>query len=206
MERVIVQEPANARAFLYLAMSYEQLGQYDRAITTLTRAETIPGVDRALVNFNAGNNYLHLGDREHALAAYTAAIERNPLFDDPYLNRANMYVENGEYDSAIADYRSVLNLAPDHPQRAQIERMIALLEDHMEAERIQAEQERLRLEEEERQRLAEEERLRQEEEARRRALLGDVLDSLQTATEDTENLSAGGEDIDDYDDEFDIAD
>ena len=206
MERVIAQDPVNANAFLYLSMSYEQLGMYERAITTLTRAESIPGIDRARVVFNIGNNYLHLADRERAEASYTRAIELNPLFDDPFLNRANIYVATEQYESAIDDYITVLGLAPDHPQRPQIERMIALLQEHLEAARIRAEQERLRLEEVERLRLAEEERLRQEEEERRRALLTNVLDSLQTATAHTENISAGGEDIDDYEDEFDIAD
>jgi tetratricopeptide (TPR) repeat protein len=206
MERVIVQEPVNGRAYLYLAMSYEQLEMYERAIATLNRAQSIPGIDQSLVLFNIGNNYLHLGQSDHAETAYTDSIEQNPLFDNPYLNRANLRVAEESYEDAISDYRTVLELAPGHAQRAQIERMIALLENHLEAERIRLEEERLRLEEEERLRQEEAERLRLEEEERRRALLSDVLDSIKTATDETENISAGGEDIDDYEDEFDIAD
>ena len=92
--------------------------------------------------------------------------------------------------------------------------MIALLTNHLEQERLWLEDEQLRLAEEERLRLleeelrlAEEERLRQEAEARRRALLDNVLDSIKDSTDDTTNLSAGNEDLDDYDDDdIDIAD
>ncbi|MFP4114852.1 MAG: tetratricopeptide repeat protein [Spirochaetota bacterium] len=203
LERVIAEEPVNSRAYLYLALSYEQLSMYERAITTLQRAEAVPGTDRALVRFNIGNNYLHLGDTERASAAYTAAIETDPLAVDAYLNRANLNVSLEDYEQAISDYESVLDLEPEHPQRARIEQMIALLQDHIEQARIAAEEEARRQAEI----AAEEERRRQEAEERRRALLSDVLDSIKTSTEDTENLSAGAEEIDTYeDDDLDIAD
>jgi tetratricopeptide (TPR) repeat protein len=204
----------NSRAYLYLALSYEQLAMYERAITTLQRAEEIPGVDRGAVRFNIGNNYLHLGDGDRAYAAYTAAIEADPVGVDAYLNRANLNVSREQYQEAIADYNSVLGLDPEHPQRRRIEQMIALLQEHIEQARIRAEEEARRKAEEERRRQeeearrrAEEERRRQEAEARRKALLNNVLDSIKTSAEETENLSAGNEEIDTYeDDEFDIAD
>ena len=214
LEQAIGEDPVNARAYLYLALSYEQLAMYERAIMTLQRAETIPGIDRSQVYFNIGNNYLHLGDAALAEDAYTKAIDVNPLSADPYLNRANVRVMQELYPPAVEDYTAVLGLEPEHLQRVEIERMIALLTDHLDQERIRQEEEARRIEEEEQQRvadearrLAEEERLRQEAEARRRALLDNVLDSLKTSTDDTTNMSAGNEDIDDYDDEeFDIAD
>src|SRR6056297_3192000 len=129
LEQVIDSEPVNGRAYLYLALSYEQLSMYDRAISTLQRAETVPGVDRGTIRFNIGNNYVHLGDVERAHAAYTASLEANPAAVDPYLNRANVNVTREAFDDAIDDYTTVLGLAPDHPQRPQIERMIALLQD-----------------------------------------------------------------------------
>ena len=212
-ERVIVDEPVNGRAYLYLALSYEQLAMFERAITTLQRAESLPGVDLSVVRFNIGNNYLHLGDAAKAHAAYTAAIESNTRAVDPHLNRANINVSREAYTEAIEDYNRVLGLAPDHRQRPQIERMLALLVDHVEAERVRAEQEAQRQADEERRRhedearrLAEEQRQREEAEARRRALLNNVLDSIRTSADETENLSAGSEDLDTIDDEFDIAD
>jgi len=140
MEQVLQRDPVNARAYLYLAMSYEQLEQYERAIATLKRSESVPGIDRGRVLFNLGNNYLHLGEAEQAAAAYTQAIEANPLGANAFLNRANVRVTLELYDEAVADYLAVLGLAPDHPQRESIERMIALLRQHIEEERFRAEQ------------------------------------------------------------------
>ncbi|MFW5788309.1 MAG: tetratricopeptide repeat protein [Spirochaetota bacterium] len=213
-ERVIDAEPVNARAYLYLALSYEQLEMYERAIATLERAESVPGANRSRIRFNMGNNYLHLGDAERAHAAYTAAIEADSASTEAHLNRANLNVSLERYEEAIADYTRVLGLEPDHQQRERIERMIALLKDHMEQARIAAEEEarrkaeeERRREEEEARRLAEEQRRREEAEASRRALLDNVLNSIDSSAEETENLSAGSEDIDTYeDDEFDIAD
>lgn len=214
LERAIEEEPANSRAYLYLALSYEQLQMHDRAITTLRRAESIPGIDRSQVFFNLGNNFVHLGEMQQAERAYSDSIDISPLASDPYLNRANVRVALETFDKAVEDYSTVLGLEPEHQQRQQIEQMIALLTDHMEQERIKAEEEQRRLEEEARQRaieeaarIAEEERRRAEAEERRRALLTGVLDSLKTATDDTTNLSAGSEELDDYnEEEFDIAD
>ena len=180
---------------------------YERAITTLQRASTVPGVDESTVRFNIGNNYLHLGDSERAYQAYSAAIEAKPVAADAYLNRANLHVSLEHYERAVTDYRSVLDLEPEHRQRPEIERMIFLLEGHIEEARIRVEEEEQRRQEEEARRIAEEERRQAEAEARRRALLDNVLDSIRTSAEDTENLSAGSEEIDSGDDdEFDIAD
>jgi len=214
LERAISEEQVNSRAYMYLALSYEQLSMYDRAVSTLRRAESIPGIDRSQVYFNMGNNFLHLGQVDQAELAYSDSISVSPLTSDPYLNRANVRVMLEAFDGAIEDYTTVLGLEPNHAQRPQIERMIALLTDNIELARVRAEEERLRLEEEARrqaieeaERLAAEERQRAEAEERRRALLTNVLDSLKTATDDTTNMSAGAEELDDYNDEqFDIAD
>lgn len=221
LERAVEQEPMNARAYLYLAVSYEQLGMYERAVNTLNRALTVPGADRSIVQFNLGNNYLQLGEVEAAEAAFSAAIEVSGLNAKPYLNRANIRVQQELFEEAVEDYRMVLSLEPNHPQKAQIEQIIELLEHEIEQERIRVAEEQRRLEEERRReeearrleeerRLAEERRLeaeRQAAEERRRALLGSVLDSIGDAGDDTTNMSAGNEDIEDLEDEdLDIAD
>ena len=54
--------------------------------------------------------------------------------------------------------------------------------------------------------LEEAERKRLEELERQKALLNDVLDSLKNASEDTRNLSAGSEDIQEEYEEIDIED
>jgi tetratricopeptide (TPR) repeat protein len=191
-EQVVASEPGNARAYLYLAMSYEQLGRHEQALTVLRRAETVPGIDRATVKFNIGNNLSRLDQLSEAINAYGQAISLDPLSTSAFLNRANAYVQTEAYADAVADYRTVLSLDPNHRQRVEIERMIALLDEELERQRIAEEEERRAAE------LAEQ---------RRRALLNNVLDSIRTSTEDTENMSAGNEEIDTFEeDDFDIAD
>ncbi len=191
-EQVVTSEPGNARAYLYLAMSYEQLGRHEQALQVLRRAETVPGIDRATVQFNIGNNLLQLDQTGDAINAYSEAISLDPFATSAFLNRANARVRSEAYTGALSDYRTVLSLAPDHRQRQEIERMIALLDQEIEQRRVAEEQERRAAE------LAEQ---------RRQALLNNVLDSIRTSTEDTENMSAGNEAIDTYEeDDFDIAD
>lgn len=214
LEQAVREEPSNLEAYLYLSLVYEQLGLHTEAISTLSRAMDVPGAKLHVLYFNIGNNYVHQEDLEHAIESYTMAIDANRTYPKAYLNRANLLVQTESYQAAVDDYRVYLNLEPNSPQRPAIERAISLLEDTIEQERIRAEEERRRREEEERRRREEEERRRLEEERRRReeeerrkALLDSVLNSLQSASEETENMSAGNEDIEvEVEDDLDIAD
>lgn len=213
LEQVVERPTAPPRAFYYLGIVYEQLERYKQAVEVYQRALQQPGVDRARVHFNMGNNYLHLGDREAAVAAYTRAIEANGDYAPAYLNRANNRVALETYEGAVQDYSAYLALEPNTAQRPQIERMIAALRSMIEEQRIAAQEaERRRAEEEERRRREEEERRRREEEERRvaeqrrRALLDSVLDSLEDAGSETESTTAGPEELETYEEELDIAD
>ena len=137
-----------------------------------------------LFYFNLGNN--HFRRREYALAEqmYNNALEANGRLAEAYLNRANARLELETYPTAREDYITYLRVDPMSPQRPNIEKLIALLGDI----------------------LAQQERLQQEELARQKALLDEVLNSLRTASEDTRNLSAGSEGIQEEYDEIDIAD
>jgi tetratricopeptide (TPR) repeat protein len=137
-----------------------------------------------LLYFNLGNNLFRQKEYTLAEQMYTNAIETNRTMDDAYLNRANARLELSSYGAAREDYIEYLRLAPDKPQREAIEKLIGLLGGL----------------------LAEQDRLKQEELARQKALLNEVLSSLQNASEDTRNLSAGSEDIQEQYEEVDIED
>jgi tetratricopeptide (TPR) repeat protein len=53
------------------------------------------------------------GNREAALAAYSAAIQRHPHSAISYQNRGNLQRDLGDIDAAIADYDRALAIAPD---------------------------------------------------------------------------------------------
>jgi tetratricopeptide (TPR) repeat protein len=220
LENALRQEPRNEKIYLYLGISYEQMGNRDKAIAIMQKGLEVAVLHKDLLYFNIANNYSGKGEEEKAFELYSKAIEENGGFNDAYLNRANTAVKLDKLEEALNDYRLYLIQEPDAAQRPQIERMILLLEGIQagrvaeaqrlkaeEEERIRAEEERKRLEEEQKRleeerrkqeeeelRLAEEKR-RQEEAERQKALLEEVLKSLQMSTEDTSHLSAEKEDI-----------
>ena len=213
LEAALEQQPRNERIYLYLGIVYEQLGRHERAAETLRKGLEVAGSHRGLIYFNLGNNYLAAGSPDLADEMYTQAIRSDGSLAEAYLNRANLRVRTEQYSSAVDDYTVYLTLAPSTPQRDEIRRMISLLRDIMEQERVRIEEQERRARQEaeqqrvaEERRLAEEQRRREEEEERRRALLDSVLESLGGSSGETRSLGGGAEDIDEYEDKFDIAD
>ena len=191
LETAVLQDPGNERVYLYIGTIYEQLGQYDKAVDILQKGVRVADEFLDLVYFNIGNNLFK--QRKHNLAdeMYTQTIGVNAVFAEAYLNRANTRVNIGEYAGAVTDYTVYLNMNPDTSQRANIEKIIALLGGEIEAERARIRDENERL---------------AAEEARQKALLDDVLNSLQKAMDETKNLSAESESIENVQEEADIVD
>jgi tetratricopeptide (TPR) repeat protein len=207
LEAAIVQDPAQIRAYLYLGIIYQQLGRTDDAVAVYRKVLPRAGDEAARVAFNLGNIYFRLENTEYAEEFYTQAISADSAYGPAYLNRANLRVKKGELAEALPDYDLYLSLEPRSPKRPQIEQLCALIRAEFAAEerrRILAEEEaareRARAEAEaERQRV-----LAEEAEARRRALLQEVSASLQSAAEETRGASAGIENVQAYDGEFEM--
>jgi len=184
LEQALYESPDNERVYLYLGIVYEQLANPEKSIQVMRRGLAVARSVKDLLYFNLGNNLFRQKEYTLAEQMYTNAIETNRTMDDAYLNRANARLELASYGAAREDYIEYLHLAPDNPQREAIEKLISLLGGM----------------------LAEQDRLKQEELARQKALLNEVLSSLQNASEDTRNLSAGSEDIQEQYEEVDIED
>ena len=182
----LAQEPGNEKLYLYLGLVYEQLNYPERAIQVLRRGLTLAGPHRDLLYFNMGNNYFRQERYSLAEEMYSRAIDERGAAEaggaGAWLNRANSRLKLGNLPGAVGDYRQYLELEPASPQRPQIERLLALLQGH----------------------LAEEARLKEEDAQRQQALLDEVLNSLRNASDDTRNLSAGSEQIEEKYDEVDI--
>lgn len=213
LEQVVEGGNPPPKAFYYLGVVYEQLERYEDAVDLYQRALERPGINRARVLFNMGNNYLHLGDREAAADAYSRAVEANSEYAPAYLNRANSRVALEAYEGALKDYSVYLALEPNSAQRPEIERMMRALRSMIEEQRIAAEEaeQQRRLAEERRQREEEERQQREEEERRvaeerRQRLLDSVLNSLEDASSETQSTTAGPEELETYEEELDIAD
>ena len=218
LETVVSEDPAHVQAYLYLGITYLQLNRIDDAISTYTRILPRGGMETARIAYNLANAYFAKGDFVLAGRYYTQAINENPEYASAYLNRANSLVKRGELSDAIDDYEEYLSLEPDSPKREQVISLIAFIRDEF------ADAERRRIVAEEAARAAEEARIIAEEVARaeaeaariraeeaaraeaerRRRLLEEVTESLQAAAEDSRGLSAGTENVMDYDSEFEL--
>jgi len=190
-ENALRQSPDDGELYMYLATCYEQMGNIEASIRTYEQGLKHAGGKEAIFYFNLGNNYNRLQNYEQSLNMYNQAVRRNNQLGRAYLNRANVFVRQGEYSQAIADYRVYLTLEPDSSQRENIEKMISLLNNKI----VLAERQR-----------QEEERRRREEELRQQELLEQVLNSLEESGEETKNLSAGTGEVKEYSQDFDIVD
>ena len=218
LESTVKEDPAHVQAFLYLGIVYLQLNRVDDAIATYKQILPRGGNETARIAFNLGNAYFTKGDFVLARQYYTQALTEDPSYSSACLNRANALVKSGELKDALTDYEAYLSMEPDSPKREQVEKLIAFIQDEFaaaEQRRILAEEaakaaELARIKAEETAKAeAEQIRLQAEEAARveaerRRRLLQEVTESLQAAAEDSKGLSAGTENVQDYDGEFEL--
>lgn len=200
-ERAIEENPEDTRLYHQLAAVYVQLDRIDDAEEILRRGLERGGDEHEFL-FNLGTVAQRRGDSERALVRFTESIESHGEFAHPYRNRANLYVERGDYEDAIHDYETYLSLRSDSPNREDVERMIAALRSRIE----EIEAERQRQLEEERRLQAERERREQEERERREALRESVLRRLEESRQETDRSGGGEEDFESPEDDFDIFD
>jgi tetratricopeptide (TPR) repeat protein len=189
LENAVIDDPVNAKAYLYLGVVYEQLGKTDEAIAVYRRAQPIAGNLSANVANNLGNVYFKKGDTQTAEQFYTQAISFNSVYSRAYLGRANTQIKSGKLRNAAADYESYLSLEPNSPQRSNIERLVTTLRTEFAAE-------------ERRKFLAEEEeRIRAEE---MQKLLNDVSATLQSVVDSSRGISSGAESVEGYEGDFEL--
>jgi tetratricopeptide (TPR) repeat protein len=189
LEAAVAEDPAHVQAFLYLGIAYLQVNRVDDAIATYRKILPRGGTESARIAYNLGNAYFVKGDSGLARQYYTQAIEINPSYSSAYLNRANTLVKSGELSHALTDYEAYLSVEPGSPKREQVLRLMTFIREEFAAT--------------ERRRIMAEEAARAETERRRR-LLEEVSESLQAAAEGSRGLSAGSEDVQDYDGEFEL--
>lgn len=193
------------RYFQYLGYIYEYEGRYEQAISVLQKGLKIgeqrkqagQGNSVDIFYHNLGNNYYSMEDYKNAETMYTRAIEDNYGFAESYKKRAMVrtllgrnYLSmqdypNGKtmYSEAIDDAEKYLLFRSEAPDKETVIAWIATLK----AAIVNADAEV------------------EAEKQRQQALLDAILNSLQNASEDTQNISAGSEDIiieDEDDDEL----
>jgi tetratricopeptide (TPR) repeat protein len=220
LEKAVSEDASNVKAFIYLGMIYEQLGQTEEAIAAYLKILPHAADETACIAYNLGNVYYRMGNVPQAEQYYTRAIEADASFSSAYLNRANSRLYTDRFDEAFADYDYYLALEPRSAKREQIEqiRALALAERAAAAEQQRVQEEEARREaeqaalaEEERRQAAEElaraeaaaeeerrqaaEELARAKEAWRQLFFEGVVASLQEQAASLITLSVGAETV-----------
>jgi tetratricopeptide (TPR) repeat protein len=167
LESALNDDPANEITYLYLGIIYQQLGDPQKSIDILKRGLNVATTYKPLFYYNMGNDFYSRKEFSFAEEMYSSALAADRNLASASLNRANARLQQKNYNGALADYALFVQLAPLDPQRASIEKLMAML----------------------RKALDDLDKARQEEIARQQALMNDVLNSLNKAGDDTKNLS-----------------
>ena len=191
LESAVRLYPTFEKLYLYLGTVYEILEDYEQGVTILQRGTLYAKDYLDVMYFNIGNFLFKQEKKMLAEEMFSKALEENIHLADAYLNRANTRVSLEKYADALEDYSVYLNLRPTTDQRSNIEKVMEILNNFVEEQlaEVRAEEER---------KIA--------EDARQKALLDDVLNSLERASEGTKNISAESEGIEQTDEESDIVD
>jgi tetratricopeptide (TPR) repeat protein len=204
---------------LEMSIVYRDLFLFNLGNNRLARGDVAGAVEmysRAVeTNGSLSDAYLNRANAEVRLERFEDAVRDYRLYltmepgtpQRPQIERMIRLIEGVQAD------RAARLLEEERRKKEEEEnRRIAEERRKQDEERKAAEEERLRREEEERRRVAEErrkqeeDRRRREEEARQKALLEEVLRSLQASSEDAANLSAEKEDIREKREDVDIED
>jgi hypothetical protein len=103
-EQVILSDPNHVRAYNRMAISYDLLGDFPRAIENYKKALTVnPDVD--YVHNNLGYSYLLQGDPDAAIKAFQRAIALDAENKRYHNNLAMAYGEKGQFDLAFEEFK-----------------------------------------------------------------------------------------------------
>lgn len=120
-------------AYVYLGVSYFQIGEYQRAFDVCKKGLTVSGTDKKILALNAGNAAFAMGSYAAAEEYYRRALLEDGNYIPAVLNLSNTLVEEGKYSEAIGFYEKFLTIADeDNPQRPNVEEILRKLKVELE--------------------------------------------------------------------------
>lgn len=124
-----------ARTWLEKGLTQFQRQQYSQAIDSLSRAVAFPPQAAAaytLLGLAYRFHYYELREpewRRQEVEAYRRALAADPAYWLAHYHLGTTLYYDGDRKAAGQHFRRVLELQPQHPDRAQLERMIAAGEE-----------------------------------------------------------------------------
>jgi predicted Zn-dependent protease len=98
------------------ALDKFERGDADGAIGILTGVLATNGLSdesSAVVLYDRGKIYLSKGERKNAIDDFSAAIEKRPRYQPPYIMLAQAYFDAGEPAKGIAELKAALDVDPN---------------------------------------------------------------------------------------------
>ncbi len=123
-----VGEEDRALHSYYFAQSALGVGKYDEYLTHLQEAVKLDpeAYESALVDayLTVADKHNQAGKLDKYIEYLSLAVQQNPQTSSLHLKLASALEEARKYDKAIEQWRMVLDLEPDHPQRTELLNLI----------------------------------------------------------------------------------
>jgi len=105
----VKKAPANARAYEYLGLAYQNAGDIDRAIEEYKKSLILNPFQPDVHN-NIGVSYFYNGETDAAIRHFRHALSINPSHRDAHYNLGIAYGEKGLLDLAEEEIRKGMQL------------------------------------------------------------------------------------------------
>lgn len=115
--RAVLTDPKLFKARYGLGLSYEALGQYEKAAAAYSVAVTLTPenpIDLYIAYYNLGNSYAAAGKHLQAVDAYQRLLAAQPNLAQPHYNLGLSFAELKRNDEAVAEFMKAVELKPDY--------------------------------------------------------------------------------------------
>jgi len=109
-EKIIKAMPQNASAYANIGFAYGELKKYKLSAENYEKAVRY-GIADAQVHQNLAYTYAKLGKKKESIAMYEKCAARRPTIEVLTI-LAEHYIDEKQYDSAIASYKKMIDLEP----------------------------------------------------------------------------------------------
>ena len=130
-EKCIEEKDINPDVWIHLGVAYYQTGDYTRSLACCAKGLTKDNTNHKILAYNAGISAYALTNYSRAEACYAIAIREDENFAPAYLNRANAQLKQDHLQDARENYSKYLELEKDSLQKAEIEKLILLLDEEI---------------------------------------------------------------------------
>ena len=110
-QKVIDIDPKNAKAYVGIAIAYDNMFAHDRALTYIKKASVLDSSDPEAY-FYLGVLYGNHEDYDKAIEYFMKTIQLDPNYVEAYLNLGVMYWHKGKTNKAIDFFRKFIETHP----------------------------------------------------------------------------------------------